>query len=202
MSFRLEVEVVLNWCVTPHLMTTCHVAQTPFRLSLTLESNSRVTRLPLSAHVIAASPRSPHAHVTPRFHPMRSLWLVDWRAGKGAKVRRHTDDTVKSDCAVGQWRYCVWIEHCIIYGEQKAGTIDNDRLCQVGPSAPKCDSWKAELTTAGCSCKQVMTIALGVVLFDLHINFTNGIGIVLTLIGGVSLSQNLSLPSSSIQIPE
>jgi hypothetical protein len=29
-----------------------------------------------------------------------------------------------------------------------------------------------------------MTIALAVVLFDLHISFTNGIGIFLTLIGG------------------
>lgn len=36
------------------------------------------------------------------------------------------------------------------------------------------------------SCKQVLTIALAVVLFDLHINITNGIGILLTLIGGVS----------------
>jgi uncharacterized membrane protein len=36
------------------------------------------------------------------------------------------------------------------------------------------------------SCKQVLTIALAVVLFDLHISPTNGIGILLTLIGGVS----------------
>jgi uncharacterized membrane protein len=40
----------------------------------------------------------------------------------------------------------------------------------------------------GVSCKQVLTIALAVVLFDLHINFMNGIGIMLTLIGGVSFS--------------
>lgn len=38
-----------------------------------------------------------------------------------------------------------------------------------------------------CSCKQVLTIALAVVLFNLHITPTNGIGILLTLIGGVSL---------------
>jgi len=39
----------------------------------------------------------------------------------------------------------------------------------------------------GCgSCKQVLTIALAVVLFDLHINFMNAVGILLTLIGGVS----------------
>jgi hypothetical protein len=34
------------------------------------------------------------------------------------------------------------------------------------------------------SCKQVLTIALAVVLFDLHISFTNAIGIFLTLVGG------------------
>lgn len=36
------------------------------------------------------------------------------------------------------------------------------------------------------SCKQVLTIALAVVLFDLKIAPTNAIGILLTLIGGVS----------------
>ena len=36
------------------------------------------------------------------------------------------------------------------------------------------------------SCKQVMTIALAVFLFNLTITFTNGIGILLTLLGGVS----------------
>ena len=36
------------------------------------------------------------------------------------------------------------------------------------------------------SCKQVLTIALAVVLFDLNISPTNGVGILLTLIGGVS----------------
>lgn len=34
------------------------------------------------------------------------------------------------------------------------------------------------------SCKQVLTIALAVVLFNLQISITNGIGILLTLIGG------------------
>ena len=37
------------------------------------------------------------------------------------------------------------------------------------------------------SCKQVLTIALAVFLFDLQIAPTNAIGIVLTLIGGVSI---------------
>ena len=37
------------------------------------------------------------------------------------------------------------------------------------------------------SCKQVLTIALAVVLFDLHISPTNALGILLTLIGGVLL---------------
>ena len=36
------------------------------------------------------------------------------------------------------------------------------------------------------SCKQVLTIALAVVLFDLHIAPFNALGILLTLIGGVS----------------
>jgi hypothetical protein len=40
--------------------------------------------------------------------------------------------------------------------------------------------------TVAANCKQVLTIAIAVFLFDLHINFTNGIGIILTLIGGVS----------------
>lgn len=40
--------------------------------------------------------------------------------------------------------------------------------------------------TVAANCKQVLTIAIAVFLFNLHINFTNGIGIVLTLIGGVS----------------
>jgi uncharacterized membrane protein len=43
------------------------------------------------------------------------------------------------------------------------------------------------------SCKQVMTIALAVVLFDLHISITNAIGILLTLVGGVSQKQRLKL---------
>lgn len=34
------------------------------------------------------------------------------------------------------------------------------------------------------SCKQVLTIALAVILFNLHISITNGIGIFLTLCGG------------------
>ncbi|EIW72361.1 hypothetical protein TREMEDRAFT_25821 [Tremella mesenterica DSM 1558] len=38
--------------------------------------------------------------------------------------------------------------------------------------------------TVSANCKQVLTIALAVVLFDLHINATNGIGILLTLLGG------------------
>lgn len=41
--------------------------------------------------------------------------------------------------------------------------------------------------TVAANCKQVLTIAIAVFLFNLKINFTNGIGIVLTLIGGVSL---------------
>jgi hypothetical protein len=41
--------------------------------------------------------------------------------------------------------------------------------------------WDHELMN---SCKQVLTIALAVVLFDLHISFTNAIGIFLTLVGG------------------
>ena len=40
--------------------------------------------------------------------------------------------------------------------------------------------------TVAANCKQVLTIAIAVFLFNLHINFTNGIGILLTLIGGVS----------------
>lgn len=47
------------------------------------------------------------------------------------------------------------------------------------------------LTKIG-SCKQVLTIALAVVLFNLHITPTNGIGILLTLIGGVSPFPSLS----------
>lgn len=38
--------------------------------------------------------------------------------------------------------------------------------------------------TVSANCKQVMTIGIAVVLFNLHINFTNALGIVLTLIGG------------------
>ncbi|KAL0241858.1 hypothetical protein I308_106030 [Cryptococcus tetragattii IND107] len=38
--------------------------------------------------------------------------------------------------------------------------------------------------TVSANCKQVLTIALAVVLFNLHITPTNGIGILLTLIGG------------------
>ncbi|WVQ82526.1 hypothetical protein IAT38_004655 [Cryptococcus sp. DSM 104549] len=38
--------------------------------------------------------------------------------------------------------------------------------------------------TVSANCKQVLTIALAVILFDLHISPTNGIGILLTLIGG------------------
>jgi len=40
--------------------------------------------------------------------------------------------------------------------------------------------------TVAANCKQVLTIAIAVFLFNVHINFTNGIGILLTLIGGVS----------------
>ena len=40
--------------------------------------------------------------------------------------------------------------------------------------------------TVAANCKQVLTIAIAVVMFNLSINFTNGIGIILTLIGGVS----------------
>ncbi|KAI9638239.1 TPT-domain-containing protein [Dioszegia hungarica] len=39
--------------------------------------------------------------------------------------------------------------------------------------------------TVSANCKQVMTIALAVVLFDLNISITNAIGILLTLVGGV-----------------
>jgi hypothetical protein len=42
--------------------------------------------------------------------------------------------------------------------------------------------------TVAANCKQVLTIAIAVFLFNLHINFTNGVGIMLTLIGGVSRS--------------
>lgn len=42
--------------------------------------------------------------------------------------------------------------------------------------------------TVAANCKQVLTIAIAVVMFNLSINFTNGIGILLTLIGGVSRS--------------
>ncbi|KAL1408879.1 hypothetical protein Q8F55_005693 [Vanrija albida] len=38
--------------------------------------------------------------------------------------------------------------------------------------------------TVSANCKQVLTIALAVVLFNLQISITNGIGILLTLIGG------------------
>ncbi|TXT10656.1 hypothetical protein VHUM_02161 [Vanrija humicola] len=38
--------------------------------------------------------------------------------------------------------------------------------------------------TVSANCKQVLTIALAVVLFNLEISVTNGIGILLTLIGG------------------
>lgn len=38
--------------------------------------------------------------------------------------------------------------------------------------------------TVAANCKQVLTIAIAVFLFNLHINVTNGIGIILTLIGG------------------
>ncbi|KAK4689473.1 hypothetical protein P7C73_g640, partial [Tremellales sp. Uapishka_1] len=38
--------------------------------------------------------------------------------------------------------------------------------------------------TVSANCKQVMTIALAVILFDLHISPTNGMGIFLTLVGG------------------
>lgn len=38
--------------------------------------------------------------------------------------------------------------------------------------------------TVSANCKQVLTIALAVVLFNLNITFTNGIGIFLTLCGG------------------
>lgn len=40
--------------------------------------------------------------------------------------------------------------------------------------------------TVAANCKQVLTIAIAVVMFNLTINITNGIGILLTLIGGVS----------------
>ena len=46
--------------------------------------------------------------------------------------------------------------------------------------------------TVAANCKQVLTIALAVFLFNLNINFTNGIGIALTLIGGVSPESILS----------
>lgn len=51
-----------------------------------------------------------------------------------------------------------------------------------------------------CSCKQVLTIALAVVLFNLHITPTNGIGILLTLIGGVSLDFFLFMLFSSFSV--
>jgi drug/metabolite transporter (DMT)-like permease len=38
--------------------------------------------------------------------------------------------------------------------------------------------------TVSANCKQVLTIALAVILFNLHITITNGIGICLTLSGG------------------
>ncbi|KAJ9094806.1 hypothetical protein QFC20_006820 [Naganishia adeliensis] len=38
--------------------------------------------------------------------------------------------------------------------------------------------------TVAANCKQVLTIAIAVVMFNLTINITNGIGILLTLIGG------------------
>lgn len=44
---------------------------------------------------------------------------------------------------------------------------------------------QAASRTDQSSCKQVLTIALAVFLFNLHITITNGIGIMLTLIGGV-----------------
>lgn len=40
--------------------------------------------------------------------------------------------------------------------------------------------------TVAANCKQVLTIAIAVFMFNLSINITNGIGILLTLIGGVS----------------
>lgn len=41
-----------------------------------------------------------------------------------------------------------------------------------------------------------MTIALAVFLFNLTITFTNGIGILLTLLGGVSLGLNFAIEAS------
>lgn len=49
------------------------------------------------------------------------------------------------------------------------------------------------------SCKQVITIALAVILFDLHITLTNAAGILLTLVGGVSLVSSPA-PSLSLRI--
>lgn len=43
--------------------------------------------------------------------------------------------------------------------------------------------------TVSANCKQVLTIAISVFLFDYYITFTNAIGILLTLIGGVSAVQ-------------
>jgi hypothetical protein len=46
--------------------------------------------------------------------------------------------------------------------------------------------YQALTMTVAANCKQVLTIVIAVFLFNLKINFTNGIGIMLTLIGGVS----------------
>lgn len=56
--------------------------------------------------------------------------------------------------------------------------------CVAGANVAGC--LKPLTMTVAANCKQVLTIAIAVVMFNLTINITNGIGILLTLIGGVS----------------
>jgi hypothetical protein len=47
--------------------------------------------------------------------------------------------------------------------------------------------------TVSANCKQVLTIAIAVVMFNVHITPTNALGILLTLVGGVRRMPNQRL---------
>jgi hypothetical protein len=117
---------------------------------------------------------------------MCRLRMVVRRTRASQTLRCDGDDEGKGLCVVGQRHDRVWSKHCQLFGQQKdwGESVASERANRT--TADSDHPHQALTMTVAANCKQVLTIAIAVFLFNLHINFTNGIGILLTLIGGVS----------------
>lgn len=120
---------------------------------------------------------------------MRHLRLVVGRARTSQAIRCEGDDQGEGVCLVHQRDDRFRVECRQLLRKQEDGckcSAGKGSRSDVTRTDTRSFALQALTMTVAANCKQVLTIAIAVFLFNLHINFTNGIGIVLTLIGGVS----------------